>query len=225
MGAGRGRRSASVAHTRARARGRDRRTGTELARQARMAKNIVIAYATKEGQTQKVAEHVAARLREHGVSVTVVDVAHPPTPLALATFDAAVLAASVHVGAYEREMVRFATENNALLAKLPTTFLSVSLSAQSAHDEHLTPERRAEEETKTLACVDKFVEQTRWHPGRVELVAGALRYTQYNVLARFIMKRVAKSVGLPTDTARDYEYTDWRTLDHLADEIAGAGPS
>lgn len=184
-------------------------------------KTILIAYATKEGQTKKVAEYVAGRLRELGASVSIVDVIHSNDFLDCSKFDAVIVAASIHMMAYEKEMIDFAIAHKAELAKIPTTFLSISLSAHGAHDEQATPEQRAAEETKTRAWVEKFIEQTKWHPNRVELVAGALKYTEYNFLVRFMMKQIAKSTGLPTDTSRNYEYTDWRSLDHLADEIAG----
>ena len=36
---------------------------------------------------------------------------------------------------------------------------------------------------------------------------------RYNFLIRFVMKRIARKAGAPTDTSRDYEFTDWSTLD------------
>jgi len=50
-------------------------------------------------------------------------------------------------------------------------------------------------------------------------VAGALSYTKYNFLVRFVMKRIAKAQGASTDTSRDHELTDWEALDHIVDEL------
>lgn len=44
-------------------------------------------------------------------------------------------------------------------------------------------------------------DQTRWTPEQCELVAGAVRYTKYNWLIRFVMRRVSKAKGLATGTA------------------------
>ena len=49
-------------------------------------------------------------------------------------------------------------------------------------------------------------------------------YSKYNFLTRFIMKRIARKTGRPTDTSRDYEYTDWSRLDRLAEEFARSVP-
>ncbi|MEO8257290.1 MAG: flavodoxin domain-containing protein [Acidobacteriota bacterium] len=61
--------------------------------------------------------------------------------------------------------------------------------------------------------IDVFVEETAWRPARVLPVAGALAYSRYNFLIRFVMKRIARKAGAPTDTSRDYEFTDWSVLD------------
>ena len=53
-----------------------------------------------------------------------------------------------------------------------------------------------------------------------ELVAGALLYTRYNFLVRFVMRQITKAEGGDTDTSRDYEYTDWDAVDRFAEAFA-----
>jgi menaquinone-dependent protoporphyrinogen IX oxidase len=36
------------------------------------------------------------------------------------------------------------------------------------------------------------------------------------------MKQIARKAGAPTDTARDYEFTDWATLDRFVGDVARA---
>jgi menaquinone-dependent protoporphyrinogen oxidase len=50
-------------------------------------------------------------------------------------------------------------------------------------------------------------------------VAGALLYTQYGLLKRFIMKLIVKRQGGSTDTSVDHEYTDWAALQRFVDEF------
>jgi menaquinone-dependent protoporphyrinogen oxidase len=66
----------------------------------------------------------------------------------------------------------------------------------------------------------RFVERLGWQPTMIKVVAGALPYTRYGVLTRWIMKRIASDAGGDTDTSRDYEYTDWRDLRDFADRFA-----
>ena len=72
---------------------------------------------------------------------------------------------------------------------------------------------------QTMRIVEKLVAETGWHPRRVELVAGALPYTRYNFLVRFVMRRISRKEGGDTDTSRDYEYTDWGAVDRFAAEF------
>jgi menaquinone-dependent protoporphyrinogen oxidase len=67
--------------------------------------------------------------------------------------------------------------------------------------------------------LDHFYEQTGWHPQRVKPIAGALLYTKYSIILRFVMKRIAKQAGAATDTSKDYEYTDWAALSRFIDEF------
>jgi menaquinone-dependent protoporphyrinogen oxidase len=46
-------------------------------------------------------------------------------------------------------------------------------------------------------------------------VAGALAYSRYNVIVRFVMKRIARQAGGPMDASRDDELTDWAALDRF----------
>ena len=74
--------------------------------------------------------------------------------------------------------------------------------------------------------IDVFIQDTGWRPAHVLPVAGALAYSQYNFIIRFVMKRIARKAGAPTDTSRDYEFTDWSTLDRFITDVAlAAAPS
>jgi menaquinone-dependent protoporphyrinogen oxidase len=69
--------------------------------------------------------------------------------------------------------------------------------------------------------IKTFLSETGWHPTRVLAVAGALTYSKYNFLLRFIMKRIARRAGASTDTSRDHEFTDWAAVDRaLTDFVA-----
>jgi menaquinone-dependent protoporphyrinogen oxidase len=55
-------------------------------------------------------------------------------------------------------------------------------------------------------------------PDRVS--AGSLAYTRYNFVIRFIMRRIARKEGAPTDKSRDYELTDWTEVARFANGVA-----
>ena len=67
--------------------------------------------------------------------------------------------------------------------------------------------------------IDAVSKETGWYPSKIHAAAGALSYTKYNFVIRFVMKRIAKAQGASTDTSRDHELTDWEALDHIVDEV------
>jgi menaquinone-dependent protoporphyrinogen oxidase len=185
-------------------------------------KPILALYATREGHTRRIAERIAETVRKRGKAAAVVDAAHVPEGFSLNDYSAAVLAASVHGHRHENEMLEFVKRHRGELDRMPTAFVSVSLSEAGAEDAKAPPERRAEAASDVRKMIDSFLTETGWRPTEVRGVAGALLYTKYNFLMRFIMKRIARKAGGDTDTSRDYEYTDWGVVDALVETLAPA---
>ena len=64
--------------------------------------------------------------------------------------------------------------------------------------------------------------RARHDPERCLPVAGALAYSKYNIFVRFIMKRIARRAGAPTDASRDYEFTNWPALDRFVEGLTAS---
>jgi menaquinone-dependent protoporphyrinogen oxidase len=79
---------------------------------------------------------------------------------------------------------------------------------------------RARSAADVQRVVDSFLADTGWHPSKVHAAAGALMYSKYNFLIRFIMRAIARKEGANTDTSQDHEFTDWAALDHVIDEVS-----
>lgn len=183
-------------------------------------KPVAILYATRHGQTRTIADHFATTLRAHDVPAEVVDVAALPPDFSLDRCAGAILAASLHLGHHEREIVRFAKENRSALDALPTAFLSVSLSQAGAEAAWATAEQRAQGAADARERMEAFFAETGWHPLVGKPVAGALRYRQYGWFLRLVMRNLARRVGASTDTTHDHEFTDWQSLDRFATDFA-----
>jgi menaquinone-dependent protoporphyrinogen oxidase len=173
----------------------------------------VIFYATREGHTRRIAEHVATTLRKRAHDVELFDVKTVPGSIDWPPYDWACVAASVHAGHHEPEMIAFVRRHRQALERLGAAFLSVTLSEAGAEDVRARKESRARAAADAQRMIDVFEQETGWRPGHVLAVAGALAYSQYNFIIRFVMKRIARKAGAPTDTSRDYEFTDWSALD------------
>ena len=182
-------------------------------------KPILIIYATREGHTRHIAEHSGALLEARQTAFELVDAAHLPERFSLVKYCAAIVSASLHAGKHEPEMVKFVKRHLNELHSIPTLFLSVSLSEKTVEDPQARAEKRAEAEADVKRTIDGFLVETGWQPSHVAAVAGALLYSKYNFVIRFIMKRIAKKAGGPADTSRDYEFTDWTKIGRLIEEF------
>lgn len=176
-------------------------------------------FATREGHTKKIAERVAADLRARGVLVDLFDVGECPPP-DWSKYSTACVAGSVHVGHHERELIAFAREHRDALVRLDAAFVSVSLSEAGAENAKRSEAERRSAAEDAQRMIDVFVRDTGWRPEHALAVAGALAYSKYNLLVRFLMKQIARKAGAPTDTSHDYEFTDWPALDRFVGEIA-----
>ncbi len=184
-------------------------------------KTLAILYTTREGHTRRIAEHVGATLRTREFMVDVLDVGRGlPPDFDLTRYAGVVVAASVHVGKHERAMVKFVRAHRGELERIPSAFLSVSLSEAGAQDASATAERRERAAADVDLMMGGFLRETGWSPTHVHPVAGALLYRQYGTIVRLAMRLIAKRAGATTDTSRDHEYTDWQALDRFADELA-----
>lgn len=172
--------------------------------------HILLAYATGEGQTAKVARTIADDLVDRGHDLTTVQIHDPPEPVDIEDYDAVVVGASIHVGKHQEYLLDFVRDHRDALAARPGAFFQVSLSAASTD-----PERRADAES----YIRNFREMTGWNPTVVGNFAGALRYSEYSFLKRLMMKRIARKATGDTDTGRDYEYTDWDDVEAFATAV------
>lgn len=170
---------------------------------------ILVLYGTTTGHTAKIARSIGDTLRQQGASVDVIEGnAGWPAP---EDYSAVVVAASVRGGNYQRPVRRWVRANAAALNARPTAFVSVCLGV-------LQHEPAVQEELAAIAT--RFLSAAGWRPTVMKTVAGALLYTRYNPLLRWVMKRITLKAGGDTDTSRDYEYTDWSDVRMFAEDFA-----
>jgi menaquinone-dependent protoporphyrinogen oxidase len=174
----------------------------------------LVLYASTHGQTGKIAARVAEALERAGL---VVDIrkADSNIDIAPSDYDAVVVGASIHAGHHQREIVAWVRRHAATLSTMPAAFFSVSLSAADDNDEARATARK---------YVDDLIEETGWTPRRTESFAGALQYREYDFFTRLLIKLMMHRGGHPTDTSRDYDYTDWDAVDRFGEQCAALLP-
>ncbi len=172
---------------------------------------IAVYYATRDGQAQRIAEHICRRLNDGGTLSAprnLLPVLPPHAELAQAPL--IVLVAAVRYGKHLPEADRFLSAYRALPAPPPLALASVNLSARKAG--------------KTTGTGNPYLRKTiarhRLAPTAAVAFAGRLDYRRYSWRDRQIIRFIMLLTGGPTDPATSIEYTAWSAVDEFADRIA-----
>lgn len=172
--------------------------------------DILLLYATRAGQTAKIAEFITQTLRNKNLRVITQSVDRLPAEFNINAFESAIIGGPIHIGHYPKPLLKFIRQNHDWLNQHPSALFTVCLAIKSQRTES---RKQAENFGKQL------ISETNWQPIQMATFAGAVKYTQYGLLTRFIMKQIAKSEGGSTDTSRDHEYTDWDEVRQFTEEF------
>ena len=164
--------------------------------------DVAILYASVEGHTQKIAETIAKQIEEDGINATLVNV-NQPGLFDLASVDAAILCAPIHIGRYPAAFVKYIQNWKSTLKTLRTALITISLAIMS---------KNKEEKVEAESFPEELFAATGWNADRLYNAGGALKYMEYGFFKRWIMRRIAKKEGGPVDVTRDHELTDWKEL-------------
>lgn len=162
---------------------------------------VLIAYATIEGQTGKVAYFVEAQAREAGHKTALLDLSGLTGQVDFEGIAKIVLAASVHERRHPAAFETFVRDNKDKLAERPVLLLSVSLSA--AFEEY-------HEEAQDY--VDEMKLRTGLTPDAELLVAGAIRPESYDDYAARVLRQVVLKGRSSVPTTTTHEFTDWDAI-------------
>ena len=163
---------------------------------------ILVLYGTSEGHTEKIASAVADALAEIGCGADVIEAGTVDPDIS--QYHGVLVAASIHAGVFQKAVVNAVQRHAIAIAERPNAFLPVCLAVLQKNDPKVAADLKA--------ILARFSAACGWTPATVQYVAGALPYTRYNFLKRWMMKRIVAKAGGDTDTSRDYVYTDWEEL-------------
>jgi menaquinone-dependent protoporphyrinogen oxidase len=159
--------------------------------------NVLVAYASKHGATQGIAEAIAEQLRVRGISADAVP-ADADTDLGAA--EAVVLGSAIYAGSWRDEAVEFARVNKDVLVAMPVWLFSSGPLGEQVEDEEEQP-RQLEELGRDL------------QPNEHQIFFGALDRTKLGFGERMMVKAVK---------APDGDFRDWEAIRAWADQIAAA---
>jgi menaquinone-dependent protoporphyrinogen oxidase len=169
---------------------------------------VLIIFGTTDGQTRKIAERAAARIRDLGHEAQLYDSSDLFDRLQIGAFAAIIAVASIHQRVHQETITEFAIAHRDQLDAKLTAFISVSLSAALESDN-----------LEARAYVDRFIAETGWHPTKTLLLEGALRYSEYDYFKQQIVKHTVLKGHGSSNIQRDYEYTSWEALSEFVDSF------
>jgi menaquinone-dependent protoporphyrinogen oxidase len=167
---------------------------------------VLIAYASTHGHTAKIAARIADVLRADGHDVEIHDNVATSDPVPH-DYDVAIAGASIHRGHHQDEFVAWALRHGIALNMMPSALFSVCLAAAEDSDESRAATRQ---------YLEDLEERTGWTPTWRTTFAGALQYREYDFMTRLIMRVLMAHGHHPSDTRRDYDFTDWEAVERFA---------
>jgi len=165
---------------------------------------ILVTYDTSDGQTEKVAHHVARQIERRGQAARLVNLDSPDDKSEIGDFDASFIIGAVHGGQHSQRLTEFVRSSKQSIERTSNAFLSVSLSAAS----HETTDKLDAE-----AFMQEFERETGWTPQYSMQVAGALHERQFGWFQRTIVRVLLKQRNIVPEPSGETELTNWPALD------------
>ena len=160
---------------------------------------VLVAYATKSGSAQGVAERIGETLTEQGAEVEVRSVKER---LDVTSYDAVVLGSAIRMGKWLKGATSFAEKNREALSKIPTAYFLVCLTLAKE------PEK-LDEVAAYLDPVRESIPEIK--PVGVGLFAGGFYPNKLSLLPRTILSKMGSVEG---------DHSDPEAIKAWAEEIA-----
>jgi menaquinone-dependent protoporphyrinogen oxidase len=171
---------------------------------------VALYYATRDGQSRRIAEHMSRSMAAEGVLAEPRDVANT-RPADLAAASVVVLVAAVRYGRHLPEAERFLAAYRSLASPPPLALASVSLVARK-------PGKTTAQDNPYLR---KVIARHKLSPAVAAAFAGRLEYRRCGWLDRQIIRLIMLLTGGPTAPDTCVEFTSWPAVDEFAVKVAG----
>src|SRR5947209_5120607 len=156
---------------------------------------VLVAYASKHGSTQGIAERIAEKLRQLGKQAEVRPVDAVENP---GSYEALVIGSAVYYGSWLKEATEWVHRNQAVLAGHPVWLFSSGPLGTEVKDTEPQPKEMAE-----------FQQAIR--PRDERIFFGALDHNRLSFAERMVVKAVRAPQG---------DFRDWQAIDAWAESIA-----
>lgn len=165
---------------------------------------VLVAYASKHGATQQIAERIAEKLRERGHEA---DVRPVKASGDLTGYDAFVIGSAVYFGSWLKEATQFVRRNQAILVSRPVWLFSSGPIGPCSTDD----QGRDLAEEATPKEIAEFAESLK--PREHRVFFGKLDRDSLGFVGRLV-------ASMPAFPGVEGDFRDWATIESWAGHIA-----
>jgi menaquinone-dependent protoporphyrinogen oxidase len=165
-----------------------------------MADRVLVAYASKYGATEGIAEKIGEILREEGLEV---DVLQAKQVGDLTQYDAFVIGSAVYIGQWRKEASNFLKKNENLIAGKPVWLFS---SGPLGEGDAIELMEGWQYPTQLQPVIDRI------KPRDTTVFSGSADTNKMNFFERFIIRMVKAEFG---------DFRDWHSIESWTKTIAG----
>ena len=156
---------------------------------------VLVAYASKHGSTQGIAERITEKLRQMGKQAEVRSVDAVKDP---GSYEAFVVGSAIYYGSWLKEATEWVHRNQAVLAGRPVWLFSSGPLGTEVKD--------TEQQPREMAEFQKLIK-----PRDHQVFFGSLDHNKLSFTERMVLKAVRAHEG---------DYRDWEAIDAWAESIA-----
>ena len=170
--------------------------------------NLLIAFASVEGQTAKIARFISTIASKCGYKAHLLNTDEQASPRQIDDFHRTILVAPVHERRHPKSFETFLKTHSDALVAQKTLMLSVSLKAAFASGH--------EEAADYLA---EMLLRTQFQPNKTALIAGAVRPEAYGYFEKEIVRHVVLLGQKVNPNEGPREFTDWDQLSAIVTDF------
>ena len=173
-----------------------------------MAYQTLIIFSSTDGQTQKISHTMQQKMASAAHQVQCVELTQV-NPTLLQNVQQIILGASIRYGKFKPSFYKFINTYSDILQQKESAFFCVNLVARKV--DKSTP--------KTNPYMKKQLEKMSWTPKHLAVFAGVLNYPAYGLLDKNMIRLIMWMTGGPTNTKASYEFTNWKHVEHFANQL------
>jgi menaquinone-dependent protoporphyrinogen oxidase len=173
----------------------------------------LVAFGTKYGSTERVAEVIASVLRSEGMTTAVLDLRTKERP-DIDGYDLLVIGSGICVGSWSKGALRFLEENRGKLASKHVALFACSGDVVFG--------RKPIEECRKLYLDDVANNYSLTDPISTALFGGEIDFDKYGFLVKTVLKSVGASKNLEdkgVDLSKPYDFRDWDEIRRWAGSL------